>query len=460
MPANGVLGRGVLVLAAVLGLGSQASAQQDRSRNPAGAISAEDLLNRLDTNRDGLLDRDELGRLPQAGRGQLAFDELDIDGSGTLDRDEIELGLRLARDYAAPPRDAANRPRPSYPDPVLHADLPYARRDAAPARLVSLDVYTPRPNRSKPGAPVPANQPATDPPVTDSTTDPAPTTTSTASAPAGPAAQTPPAGLPVVVMIHGGGWRMGDKANRSVGMEKARFFCAAGCVYVSINYRLSPAVRHPAHVEDVAEAVAWVHRQIGRFGGDPERIFLMGHSAGAHLAALVSTDQRRLARHDKPLSVVRGVILLDGAGYDLERQIPVARGSRLYGGMFEAAFGTDPKVWKDASPITHVMPDAGIPPFLILYCAERPAARDQSDALARKLNAAGSPSRSLGIRGKTHASINGDIGTAGDAVTSEIVGFLRGNGAEVRWPAALGPEPGSDSRSGAAPGPSTRPAGR
>src|SRR4030095_10355295 len=89
--------------------------------------------------------------------------------------------------------------------------------------------------------------------------------------------------LPVIVYIHGGGWGKGDK--REVG-AKPQFFTSAAWLLVSINYRLLPAGKHPANVEDVAKALAWVHSNIARHGGDPARLFVMGHSAGAHLAAL------------------------------------------------------------------------------------------------------------------------------------------------------------------------------
>jgi arylformamidase len=98
--------------------------------------------------------------------------------------------------------------------------------------------------------------------------------------------------LPVVLMIHGGGWSIGDKANRDVSIDKARYFTSQGYVYVSINYRLSPDVQHPAHIEDVASAVSWVLENIATYGGDPARLTLMGHSAGAHLLLVSAPDWR------------------------------------------------------------------------------------------------------------------------------------------------------------------------
>ena len=127
---------------------------------------------------------------------------------------------------------------------------------------------------------------------------------------------------PVVAMIHGGGWRRGDKANRPMWQFKAPHFVGNGFVYVSINYRLSSKPddpKHPAHVRDVAKALAWLSDHVAEYGGDPDRMFVMGHSAGAHLAALVSTDHRRLKEEGKDLSIIKGTICLDTAASDIPR---------------------------------------------------------------------------------------------------------------------------------------------
>jgi arylformamidase len=229
--------------------------------------------------------------------------------------------------------------------------------------------------------------------------------------------------LPVMLMIHGGGWSIGDKANRDVGINKARYFTAQGYVYVSINYRLSPAVQHPAHIEDVSAAVSWVLDHIADYGGDPAQLTLMGHSAGAHLAALVATDERYLAAHGHTLSELSGVILLDGAGYDIPKALNELYKPGQLTKMYTDAFGTDPTAWADASPVNHVSAGKGIPPFLILHTA-REAAVAESDELAGLLKAAGVPVWSYLAEGKTHASINRDIGESGDPVTEQFRLFL------------------------------------
>src|SRR3954471_3878533 len=128
-------------------------------------------------------------------------------------------------------------------------------------------------------------------------------------------------GHPVVIWIHGGAWQNGDKAHVRA---KPRAFNERGYVLVSLNYRFHPAVTYKEQAGDIAQAIRWVHDHARVYGGDPGCIFLMGHSAGAHLAALVGTDHRYLERAGLKGGDLSGVILLDGAGYDIPRQIEQA----------------------------------------------------------------------------------------------------------------------------------------
>jgi arylformamidase len=227
---------------------------------------------------------------------------------------------------------------------------------------------------------------------------------------------------PVIVMIHGGGWRGGDKASPGVADTKAACFVPLGYTFVSINYRLSPAVRHPVHVQDVAKALAFVHNNITRYGGDPGRIFVMGHSAGAHLAALVATDESYLKAEGKTPGILKGVILLDGAGYDVPRQY--GEGGLLLKTMYKDAFTADPAAQKSASPVSHVGPGKGTPPFLIFHLANRLESKWQSDKLAQTLQLAGIPATVVPAKDRTHASLNRLTGTPGDETTRLITRFL------------------------------------
>jgi len=229
--------------------------------------------------------------------------------------------------------------------------------------------------------------------------------------------------LPVMVMIHGGGWRIGDKSNRSVGIEKAKYFTSQGFVYVSINYRLTPQVQHPGHIVDVAEAIAWIHDKIGKYGGDAEKLFVMGHSAGAHLAALVATDQTRLANHQKKLSIIKGVVLLDGAGYDIPLKLKL--GNTVANSMYRDAFTDDVEIQKNASPISHVESGKGIPPFLIIPIARRRDSNRLSEDLQQALLAAEVEASIHVAEGKTHISVNSEIGTPNDQPTAAMMKFLK-----------------------------------
>jgi len=224
---------------------------------------------------------------------------------------------------------------------------------------------------------------------------------------------------PVIVMVHGGGWQRGDKANTNIAANKFRYFTRAGYVFVSINYRLSPAVKHPAHVQDVAKALAWTAKNISRYGGDPQHIYLMGHSAGAHLAALVATDQRYLQAVGENLGLLKGIILLDGAGYD----IPKLMREHNQPDIYVQAFGYDERVWRDASPVTHIASGKSIPPFLIFYT---PRTRSQmlTESLRKSLMSAGIPVQTK-ITNKSHAQINREVGQLEDGVTQSIMEFLK-----------------------------------
>ena len=227
---------------------------------------------------------------------------------------------------------------------------------------------------------------------------------------------------PVVIAIHGGGWAIGDKKNHSFVQPKTRWFNEHGYIVASVNYRLSPAVRHPAHIEDVCSAIAWIQQHIARHGGDPRRIYLLGHSAGAHLAALAAVDQKRLREAGAKPSAIQGAILIDGAGYDVPRQMRTGTPLARVEGMYAEAFTLDPAVQRDASPTLKV--DRKPPPFLILHVKNRIDSKLQSEGLARALESKGGTAEVVPVWGKTHMTINRDFGRPGDATTEAAARFL------------------------------------
>lgn len=228
--------------------------------------------------------------------------------------------------------------------------------------------------------------------------------------------------LPVVVWIHGGAWKLG---NKSAVQEKPRAFNEKGFLFVSLNYRLHPAADYKQQAGDVARALRWVRDHAKEHGGDPTKIFLMGHSAGAHLAALTAIDGRYLEAAGLKPSAISGVILLDGAGYDVPRQIELARLPALKA-TYTTVFGVDRAIQTDASPIAHVARGKGIAPFLILHVATRADSRVQSEDLAKKLRAAEVEAKVVPCPGKNHATINREIGQPDDGPTREIFEFLAG----------------------------------
>lgn len=224
---------------------------------------------------------------------------------------------------------------------------------------------------------------------------------------------------PVLIYLHGGKFSFGDKI--SSAFNKPSAFTSRGFVFVSVDYRLSPAVKYPTHVQDVAESIAWVCKNIRRYGGDPDKIYVMGHSAGAQLAGLVATDEQFLAKVGLNLSCLRGVILLDGGTYNLAA---TAKSSSRHD-LLTTVFGKDPSIWWQASPIKHIGKNKNIPPFLIVYVPNRVDAAAQSLAFHNALRNVGVHSALISTPGKTHATLNEDIGLSGDKPTETVFDFLR-----------------------------------
>jgi acetyl esterase/lipase len=226
-------------------------------------------------------------------------------------------------------------------------------------------------------------------------------------------------GRPVVVWIHGGGWQAGDKKDVD---HKPRAFVDRGYVLVSVNYRLlKDGVTIGRMAQDVAAALRWVHDRIAEHGGDPKAVCVTGHSAGAQLAALVCTDDRYLKRVNLDLSFVRACVPVDGDTYDVPRQIASVEERRA--GIYRKKFG-DEAGRRDLSAVSHAAKGKGIPAFLILHVAGHPETRAQSDRLAGVLRDAGVSASALPIEGKTHVTLNADLGQPDDKATAAMFEFF------------------------------------
>jgi acetyl esterase/lipase len=233
--------------------------------------------------------------------------------------------------------------------------------------------------------------------------------------------------LPVMFWIHGGGWQVGDKSDVAL---KPKSLTERGFVFVSTNYRLLPKVKMEDLIGDVATSLGWVHKHIARYGGDPNRIFVGGHSAGAQLAALICIDDRYLKKEGVTFDVLKGCVPVDGDTYDIPKIIMTAEHRQaLYGGkMFtfghRQKFGNDTEKHVDFSAVTHVAPDKGIPPFLILYFSGNPDTRAQARRLESVLRTAGIRAKAYGKRDSNHSRLNNDLGKPDDPATQELYKFL------------------------------------
>lgn len=232
--------------------------------------------------------------------------------------------------------------------------------------------------------------------------------------------------LPVVVWIHGGGWRAGDKANVQ---KKPQAFVDRGYVFVSTNYRFVPQVTVKEMAGDVARAIRWVHDHARKYGGDPRSLFVMGHSAGAHLAALVCTDARYLEAEGLRLSIIKGCVPVDTAVYDVPGQIASTGPARAT--TYRNAFGKDEASQKEVSPITHVVKGKDIPPFLILHVADRPDSKRQSQMFGEKLKGAGVLVKVVAAEGTNHGTINANLGLAADRPTLQLWEFMNASRTRV-----------------------------
>ncbi len=262
------------------------------------------------------------------------------------------------------------------------------------------------------------------------------------------------AGFPVVMLVHGGVWMGGD--NRCCGLYASvgQFLASQGIGVVLPNYRLSPGVKHPEHVRDVARAFAWTQRNIARYGGRPDQLFVAGHSAGGHLAALLAVDETYLRAEGLRPADIRGVIAvsgvyrvpagplavhLGGAGplcFRLDELAPL-RGEGGWGwtrrlglpglplrvDVFGPAFGDDPQARRAASPIEHVRP--GLPPFLILHAEhDLPTLAGMAEEFHQALAGQGCTADIIQVPGRNHNSILFSAIDRGDPLARAVLAFI------------------------------------
>jgi acetyl esterase/lipase len=233
---------------------------------------------------------------------------------------------------------------------------------------------------------------------------------------------------PVVVWIHGGGWMRGSKQEVD---KKPEFFAGKGFVFVSINYRFIPHATMDQIVRDAAKATGWVHANIQRYGGDPRQLWIMGHSAGAQLAALIAIDSRYIEAEGVPRSALAGCVAVDGDTYDVPLQVATAQAryrseNKPFPKMgHPEKFGTLAQQ-RELSAVYHVAPNRGIPPVLLLHVATHTDTTAQAYRLWAALDQAGVTARIFGAPDTDHIKLDRDLGTAGDPATKVLVEFVDG----------------------------------
>ncbi|HTK78122.1 MAG TPA: alpha/beta hydrolase [Gemmataceae bacterium] len=215
--------------------------------------------------------------------------------------------------------------------------------------------------------------------------------------------------FPVLFFVHGGAWTSGD---RKLYVPLGKVLAKNGIGAVIISYRLTPQVQHPGHIEDVARAFAWTHANIGKHGGRADQIFVAGHSAGGHLAALLVTNERYLKAHDLTPKAIKGAIPMSGVYI-------VGGGDRM-----KRVFGEGPEVAESASPLRHVTGKE--PPFLILYADDDfPGCDRMSEAMGKALKAAKVEAECVSIKDRGHISIMVRLATSeSDPATQAILAFV------------------------------------
>jgi arylformamidase len=228
---------------------------------------------------------------------------------------------------------------------------------------------------------------------------------------------------PLVVFVHGGGWKRGSKDNGS-GQWKAPHYAGLGYAFVSINYRLVPDATVEQQGADVAGSLRYLIDNAARLGFDPTRIVIMGHSAGAHLVALVGTDESYLRSAGLSFSSIDGVIPIDGAAYDVAQQMQGGPG--MMKETYAQAFGSDPARQRALSPTLHAAsPNA--PRFLIIHVGREDGVA-QSIKLEAALKQGGTPVQRQQFDGrglKGHMEINRSLGDPAYAATPVVDQWLK-----------------------------------
>jgi len=217
--------------------------------------------------------------------------------------------------------------------------------------------------------------------------------------------------VPVIVYFHGGALSSG---NKELGEGVALRAVENGIGFVSANHRLSPAVTYPAHIEDAAAATAWVIKNIGDYGGDPNNIYLSGHSSGAYLATILKINAKHLATHGIDAATIQGAIPISPFLY--VEETAAVRPKNVW--------GTDPSVWLRASTTHYIRDDSGR--ILVIYAdGDAPWRKSQIVRFSEAMLATGNDSvEAIEVPNRDHRSLVTLIAAEDDQITSLIKAFV------------------------------------
>ncbi len=227
--------------------------------------------------------------------------------------------------------------------------------------------------------------------------------------------------LPIILYVHGGGWAFGDKSDVNV---KPHYFTAQGFGFVSMNYRLRWDYKVYDQVVDLVTAMNWLAENAQRYGLDANRIVIIGHASGGHLATLVTADSSYLAADGLDAKRIKAVVSIDSSSYDITRLMREL-GSFVERRQHELIFTADESVWAAASPITHVPSSTTLPPHALLFNPEREVSALQAKGYAKALTDAGV--EVVLIPGSESAPDRTDelIGVSGNLATVAMIAFIR-----------------------------------
>ncbi len=222
----------------------------------------------------------------------------------------------------------------------------------------------------------------------------------------------------VIIFVHGGSWSSGKKETY---WWLGRNFAKKNIVAVIINYPLAPSVTYKEMAAATAQAVKWVRDSIAGYGGNPNRIFIMGHSAGGHLAELVNADPQyfKTAGINNP---IKGVILNDPFGLDMNEYLTEAEKDHYYTD-FLRTFSSDAKIWQAGSPLTYIKNVTN--PHLLFYGTKTyQAIQIQTERMFKTLTAQKIPVQLIKIKGKKHIPMISQMIWSNNKLYSKIFAFM------------------------------------